>query len=185
MTVTAETAEKKTTTFDEQKMRGMKARVQQNSQVINRLVDSIIGKYAAPLDDYFTKVKELIEFHDTLSNEDIERIVLQLPVYMYFAAEALETLGVEGDNAKAVKSEAFNTVYLEMEGTIQDKTKAAELQTFSEEMLETAYVRAYKKLKIQVEKSEHLFTGAKKVMDKRIRELDLHHMDRLNNGRRN
>lgn len=163
---------------DESKLRTLKKQTQDNSAIINRIVDSIVGKYVSDLNGHVDKIKELIDSHETLTDEEIEDIVIRIPIYIYYAAEGLEVLGVEGDNAKAIKLEAFNTFFMEEEGTIQDKTKASELKTFSEDMMEVAYVRAYKKLKIQIEKAEHIFSGAKKVLDKRMKEIDLNIRDR-------
>lgn len=160
-------------TYDEGKLRSLRREVEKNADIINRIVDTIIGKYVTELNKVIEDARNLIENKDRLTDTEIEDLVLRIPVYLYFAAEGLETLGVEGDNAKAIKSEAYNEAYLVAEGTIKDKEAAAELQTFSEQMIETAYTRAYKKLKAQIEKAEHVFSGAKKVLSKRMQEWEI------------
>lgn len=160
-----------------EKLRPLKKKVEENSKVIDSLVDSIITKYSRDLHQFIENVKALIEEakqrNSEVSDVDLEHIVLEIPVYMYFASNGLETLGIEGDNAKAIRMEVLNEIYLEAKGTIQDKQKAAELQTMQEYLIEIAFTRAYKKLKTQVEMADKVFSGAKKVLSKRMLEVDV------------
>lgn len=158
---------------EEQKIRTLKVAVEQNSERINKIVNQVVAKHSNDLDEFMVAVKALLDKKETLSNTEIEDIVLRIPVYIYFSAEGLESLGVEGDTAKAVKMEAFNEVYMVADGTIQDKTKVSEVSTVNEYMVEVVYTRAYKKLKARVEKAEHLFSGAKKILSKRMAEYEL------------
>jgi hypothetical protein len=108
-----------------------------------------------------------------MSDDELEASVMKIPVFLYFAVGGLESLGIEGDTAKAHKIEVFNKAYADVEGTIQDKTKHAELNSFPEYLIEVAYARAYKKLKSQIDAAEHVFSGAKKVLSKRMMEIEL------------
>jgi hypothetical protein len=163
--------------FDQEKlqsrMRTIKTKVEENSAVIDQIVDSLVRKYSRDLDDYVTKVKALLDKYEELSDQEIEDIVLRIPVFMYFSVTGLEALGIEGDNARIVKMEAFNRAFLEAEGTIQDKKNTAEQQTYAEHLVEIAFDRAYKKLKKQIDMAEHIFSGAKKVLSKRMLEIEL------------
>lgn len=161
-------------------MRLLKMRVEEESEALNNLVDSIVNKYSKDLERCIERVRDLLKESDKISNEELEKIVMEIPVHMYFAVEGLEKLGIEGDNAKAMRKEIFNGVYIDTPGTIEDKTKAAELATMSEYYVEVAYQRAYKKLKEKIQKAEHVFTGAKKVLDKRTNELFLTKTDKHN-----
>lgn len=159
------------------KVRTLKRKVEENSAVVEKVVDSIVSKYNKDLDDYIRKIKRLLDRGDVLSDAEIENAVMRIPVFLYYAASGLESLGIEGDNAKAAKIEVFNAAYLEIEGTIQDKTKHAELQTFPEYLIEVAFARAYKKLKTQIDMAEHIFSGAKKVLSKRMLDIDISRQD--------
>jgi hypothetical protein len=155
------------------KVRTVRRKVEENSETLDRIVNSIISKYNRDLDDFIVKTKTMIDRKDDLTDSEVEKLVLKLPIFMYFASGGLESLGIEGDTAKAVKLEVFNNAYIDVHGTIQDKTKYAELKTFSEQLVEVAYSRAYKKLKTQMEMAESIFSGAKKVMSKRMLEMEL------------
>ncbi len=163
------------------KIRSLKHKVEQNSEIIKSVVDNIIQKYLRELDEIMQDtrnlIKQLKENKTEISDEDLERITLQLPVYYYFACGGLEDLGVESENAEAIKDEIYNQMYLEVKGTIQDKTKAAELETFEERMVEVAYNRAYKKLKIKLDGIDKMFSAAKKIISKRMKEMDISHRE--------
>ena len=165
--------------MDEGKLRSIKRKVEDNAQELERLVEAIVKKYNRDLHQYMEDIKEKLDENEDkpLSDEVIENMCMKVPVFMYFAATGLETLGVEGDTAKSVKLEIFNDVYLSSKvgekSTIQDKTSYAELESQSEALVEIAFNRAYKKLKIQIEMAEHVFSGVKKVLSKRLAEMEL------------
>jgi hypothetical protein len=167
------------------RIRTLKNKVEKNSEIIKDIVDSIVAKYLRELDDIMMNTKELVESlgDDKISDEDLERITLQLPIYYYFACGGLEDLGVESENAGAVKEEIYNKVYLEIEGTIQDKTHGAELKTFEERMVEVAYNRAYKKLKIKLDGIDKTFSAAKKIISKRMKDRDIENRELPYNAR--
>lgn len=165
---------------DEGKLRSIRHKVEQDSNVIDRIVESIVFKYSQQLDSEVDQIKYLLERPEELSDIEVENMVMRLPVYMYYAVNGLEDLGIESDIAKAVKLEVFNENYIEIEGTIKDKTHQAELNTMDEQMIEVAFTRAYRKLKSKIDQAENIFSGAKKVMTKRIQDYEIHRQDRFN-----
>lgn len=166
----------------ESALRRLKIQIEDESEAVNNLVDSLVNKYGKDLERAIDRVKDALNKNDDqpVTNEELEKFVMQVPVYMYYAIEGLEKLGIEGDNAVALKKEKFNRSYIDTAGTIEDKTKQAELDTMTEYYVEQAYKRAYKKLKEKISKAEHVYTGAKKVLDKRTNELFITKGDRHN-----
>lgn len=163
-------------------MRRMRVQIEDESQAVNELVDTLVNKYGRDLEYAIDKVRDSIRNNDNrpVTNEELEKFVMEVPVYMYYAIEGLERLGIEGDNALALKKDKFNRVYISTGGTIEDRTKQAELDTMTEYYVETAYKRAYRKLKEKIAKAEHVYNGAKKVLDKRTNELFINKNDRHN-----
>lgn len=155
------------------KVRTLRQKVDDHAGTLEKIVDAIITKYNRDLNEYIERMKDLLSRSEDLTDSEIERSVLRIPLFMYFASTGLESLGIEGDSAKAIKMQVFNEAYSAVEGTIQDKTKHAELQTFPEYLIEVAYTRAYKKLKTQIEMAEHIFSGAKKVLSKRMLDIEI------------
>lgn len=163
---------------EEGRMRQIKAKVELNSATLERLVENILAKYIRELNEEIDKVKELLEKKDTLEDAEVEHLVMRIPVFMYYASGGLETLGIESDMAKAVKLEVYNEKYMRADGTIKDKEAEATNLTFNEQMIEVAFARAYKKLKVQLEMAEHIFSGAKKVLSKRMQSIELEKTDK-------
>lgn len=149
--------------------------LENNSERVNRLVDGIIGDYIKDMDEYLEGLRDRLNEGD-ISDGELEQITIKLPVYIYFTSEKLENLGVESDIAKSMKTESYGDAYLSSEGTIPERESQADLSTMEEEVIERAYRRAYKKLKSKIEKAESVYTGAKKVLDKRSREINLSSM---------
>lgn len=162
----------------EGKIRGIRNKVQENGDVMNRIVDSLVSKYNRDLHELIETLKENLKSPERIEDQELEEMVLKIPVYMYFGSTGLETLGIEGDSAKAIKMEVFNEAYMQAEGTINDKTSAAQNQTFSEHLVEVAFSRAYKKLKVQIEMAEHVYSGVKKVLQKRMDEYVINGRDK-------
>lgn len=162
---------------DENRLRSIKNRVEDNSKSIERIVEAIVSKYNQELTAEVEKIKVMLDNKDTLEDTEIEHLVMRLPVYMYFANNGLETLGVESDMAKAVKSDIFNMKYLQAEGTIKDKEATANQQIVNEQFIEIAFQRAYKKLKGNLDMAEAVFSGAKKVLSRRMIEIDINKRD--------
>ena len=93
---------------------------------------------------------------------------------MYYAGNAVEDLGIEGDTAKVLRQEAFNNAYLEVEEkTVQAKTSAAQQLVISEQLVENAFARAYKKAKNRIEVANTLHSSLKKVLQWKISELEV------------
>lgn len=147
---------------------------------VERIVQNIVLKYNRELTEEVNKIKELLNKKETLDDSEVEKLVMRIPVFMYYAASGLETLGIESDMAKAVKLEVYNNKYMDAEGTIKDKEAEAENLTFNEHMIEVAFARSYKMLKIQIEMADSVFSGAKKVLSKRMQDIDLNKNDKYN-----
>ena len=163
--------------MNEEKLRTLKSNVEQNSIVVEQIVEQIVSKYDRELEELLADMKQALEKKNDLSNEELDRITLKLPLLMYFASSGLEILGIECDTAKAQKSAIFNQKYLLADGTIQDKTKTAENSTIQEAIIEVAFTRAYKQLRLKLDMAEHIFSGVKKVLSKRIQESNLSNMN--------
>lgn len=165
---------------DENRIRSIRHNVEEKSVIIEKIVENIVQKYSQELDSEIDKIKSMLDDADNLEDSEIENVVMRLPVFMYYAINGLENLGVESDMAKAVKMELYNEKYISSEGTIHDKTHKAELETMNEQLVEVAFQRAYRKLREKVAKAEHVFSGAKKVISKRMIDAEITRQDKYN-----
>ena len=162
---------------DENKCRSLKHQAEKYSETIEKIVDSLVRQYNKDLDDFMAKVKAMLDKNDHLTNDEIENITLRVPVYMYWASNGLETLGIQGDNAKAIKMEAYNNAVMSIDGTIRDKESYAENATLNEYLVDVAFSRAYKKLKTKLDMAVQLCQASRKVLQKRIAEIEIHQME--------
>lgn len=161
--------------INEGRIRSTKVKAEQNSRIVESIVNQLVAKYNKDLQDLTERVRNFIL--EMKNNPDVELDIvtlehwlLELPTFLYFAGSGLELLGIEGDNASAIKEEAFNLAYQQVEGTIGDKKAHAELQTFNERIVEIAFQRAYKKLKTQLYNAEILYKSISKIYGKRTEE---------------
>lgn len=152
-------------------------KIEHNSKVIKDIVDELVRKYNKDLDEYITNIKEIaLPQKDKLTDFDVERMVLKIPIYMYYSATGLEDLGVEQDNAEAIHKSLYNDAFQSATGTIRDKEAIAELAVMEDYMIEQIFKRAYKKLKIKIEMADKIYSGVKKILSKRMSDNDLTRM---------
>lgn len=158
---------------DDRELKQIKNRVEINSESLRLIVDSIVSRFSSEMTTEVNKVKALLDRREELTDDEVEKLVMRMPVYMYYAASGLESMGVELDMASAIKAEAYNLVFGKEAGTLKDRDAIAKAQSFNEQLIEISYQRAYKKLKLQLEMAEAVYSGAKKVLSKRMIELEM------------
>jgi len=155
-----------------------KAFVESRSVQIKAIVDELVFKYNQDLDTYIKNIKEIaLPQKDRLTDIDIEKMVLKIPIFMYYSANGLEELGVEQDNAEAIHKELYNEAFQDANGTIRDKEAIAESSVMEDYMIEQIFRRSYKKLKIKIEMADKIYSGVKKILSKRMSDNELSKMD--------
>ena len=153
-------------------------RINNNSKMINDLTNKLVADYCKQLDNYVKFVKDLLQDNEHPPTAvELDDIVMNLPVLLYFCGEAQENLGIKTDVAKAIKQEKYNEIYREVKGTIADKTAKSELAAQSETITHIIYDRAYKIVKNKLEASYELLSSIKKVITRRISEQSLANVD--------
>ena len=162
---------------DEVEMRGQKREIEGASKKLEDVVEQLVKKYSADLDDFMDHVKECIDERDKLSDFELENMSIRVPVYMYFAATGLEQLGIEYDSAKTSRTQAYSRWFTLADGTIQDKQAEADRETLTEQFLEIAFQRAYKQLKQKLEVCENLCQSLRKVIGKRTQDIAIARYD--------
>lgn len=158
-------------------------KVKEDSELIQSLSDKIYREYSEELDNLVLKTKNLLtkikngELKN-YSDEYLELQCLSLPTLLYDAIDALEDLGSKQDLSKIYYDEIYSQVYSSItEGTIPDKEAEAKRQSISEKMASEIYKRAYNKLKKKFDVALELHSSIKKVLDKRIKNLEVFRRD--------
>lgn len=153
-------------------------RIESNSTLIDEIVNKLVADYCKPLDDYVRQIQFIIsDTANPVTDEELDDFVMNLPVFLYFAGESQEALGIREDVAKAIRAELYNSTFDKSEGTVAAKTAVAELACQTETVIQIAYSRAYKKVKLRMEIGNELLQSIKKVVTRRTEACKLSGVD--------
>lgn len=163
--------------IDQETFYGLKGEVTKDSEFIKQIVDGITLHYSRELDDFVALVRSYLQLikentMETYNDEDLQMQIIKLPTILYFTGNGLEDIGSESDIATYKRKELYHKTIEAVAGTIPEKKAKAELATETEEMMESVYDRAYKKLKLKIEHATKLLESMKKVADWRIARLN-------------
>lgn len=167
-----------TTMYDEldvKKVQNIKLHVEDNSKVIDEIVNSIIQPYCKDLDKYVTFIRECLkDGENPPSDAELDDFCLNLSTYIYFASGMCEQLGIRDDISKAIYKEMYHSSRAKLDkGTVADKDSLAELEAQQELLTNICYSRAYKTMKAKVENAQELLSSCKKVLSHRLTEMEL------------
>lgn len=157
------------------KLESIKLHVEDNSKIIENIVQDILNPYTKDLDEYILFIRDCLkDGENPVSDSELEDFCMNLSTYIYFVGGACEQLGIRDDISKAVWKEMYNTKRNELErGTVDDKNSAAELASQQEQLTNICYSRAYKIVKSKVENAQELLQSCKKVLSRRMQEQQL------------
>lgn len=152
--------------------------VESNSRSIDNIVQSIINPYCKDLDRYVAFIRDcLSDGQNPPTDVELEDWCMNLSTYIYFAGGMCEHLGVRDDISRAVWKEMYHTERAKLErGTVADKDSQAELASQQEQLTNICYNRAYRIMKSKVENAQELMSSCKKVLSRRMQEMELTHM---------
>lgn len=153
------------------------------SDTIKEISDKLVTKYCKDLDDIMLNIRTTLGQCD-VSDEYLETSILGLANILYFVGSAQEDLGIKEDICKAIRQEVYSKAREQSTGkTVADKTAQAELISQTETMTLAIYSRAYKKVKLRMDAGYEMLNSLKKVMNKRITEMELSNSRYINNSK--
>lgn len=147
-------------------------KVDNTALVVKEISDKLVEEYCEDLDYLMVQIKELLN-QDMLVDNVLETCILDLANTLYFTGSAQEDLGIKEDTCKAIRAEIYNKTYEDSQGTVAQKNALSELATQQETIVLNIYSRAYKKVKLRMEAGYEMLNSLKKVMNKRISEMEL------------
>lgn len=163
--------------LDLKKVTTIKLHVEDNSEIMDKVVDGIIQPYVKDLDKYVLFIKDCLkDGENPPSDTELEDFCMNLSTYIYFAGGMCEQLGIRNDISKAIYKETYNSARDSHSGTINDKNAKAELDAQHEQLVTICYDRAYKIVKSKVENAQELLSSCKKVLSRRMQEQSLTHI---------
>ena len=147
-------------------------KVDNTALVVKEISDKLVKEYCEDLDATMQVISDKL-LEGTLSDRTIEYYILDLANTLYFTGSAQEDLGIKEDTCKAIRAEIYNKTYEDSQGTVAQKNALSELATQQETIVLNIYSRAYKKVKLRMEAGYEMLNSLKKVMNKRISEMEL------------
>lgn len=153
----------------------LQAEIEENSRLMEEVVNSIVEPFSKDLDKYVEYIRICLQDGERqLTNEELDDICMNLSTLIYYASFQCESLGIKDDISKALYKEIYHSKRAELDkGTVADKNSLAELQAQNEQLTAICYSRAYKTLKAKVESAQELLGSAKKILSRRMSELEL------------
>lgn len=156
-------------------IKAIRDKVETNSKSIEDIVDDIIKPYCRDLDYYVEFIKDLLKKGENQpTDEELEDILMNLSTFIYFAGGMVEQLGIRDDISKVIYKETYHSKRSELSGgTVADKDSLAELASQQEQLVNVCYNRAWKIMKSKVENAQELLASCKKVLSRRMSEMEL------------
>ena len=160
--------------IDKEKVLKTLDRIDNNSELLDSVVNGLVDKYCSDLDKLMKDAKNIInDVENPITNDELDSFIMRLSTTLYFTGEAQESLGIKEDIARAVEREVYNRAHSEAKGTVSDKDVAAQIASQQEFVTLTAISRAYKKIKLRMDCGLELLSSFKKVVSRRMLEMEL------------
>lgn len=154
-------------------------RIEKRSQPIEEAVKNIVERHTSDLSTIIHKIRALLKDDtDILTDQEIDDILLQLPIVLYDITDDQELVGLQSDFANQIYKESYNEAYKVARGTIGDKTTIAELEAMVSKLDSEIYDRAYKTIKQKISLAIETLNAVKKVRDSRVQRYDLNRFSR-------
>ena len=153
----------------------IRQKVESNSAAIEEIVNEIIKPYCEDLDNYVDFIRSVLKDESNPPTaQELDDFCMYLSTYLYYAGGMQERLGIKDDIARAVYKEVYHTNRDGIEkGTVADKDSLAELASQEEALVSMAYKRAYGIMKMKVAAGQELLSSVKKVISRRLAEIEL------------
>lgn len=149
-------------------------KIEERSQPIQEVVEGIVDKYCKDLDKIMKTIKSWLEDEtNILNDQELEDLMLRIPLYLYDMCSNQELVGLQSSIADQVHKEAYSEAFRIARGTIADKNSVADLNTRSEQLEKIIFERAYKGIKLKIEMAVEMLASIKKVQSARMQQYDM------------
>lgn len=156
--------------------------VDEHSELLEETINGFVSHYASELDGYVNFIKSVLnDGEHPPTNEELDDFCMNLSTLIYFTSTGCEQLGIRDDLSRFVYKDAYNTARSMLQkGTVADKNAQAEIDSLQEHLVAVVYNKSYKILKAKVESAQEILASVKKVMSRRISEMELSRMQTNN-----
>ena len=152
----------------------LKQEVIDYANIIENLVNDLIGTTLDPLEQYMAYLKNMLSNEAIVTDEQLDRGILRLPIYLYDLNEIVHRLevrkGISNEAAKLAECDAFLQL---KEGAVVRKEKEAFGLSRHERLMALVYKTACEKIKSKIESSLEILASMKKVQSRRTQDKSL------------
>ena len=146
--------------------------VESSSVQVKEMVDHIVGDTTNDIDNYVDGIKSVF-LNNNVSDADLDKIILQIPVYIYYLTTIIQDLevkkGISNETAKFKENESL----LMVTGTVAEKQAKASNSAIKERAVQLAYKVASSMVQSKVNSAMEILSSAKKVQQRRLEEMKL------------
>lgn len=168
--------------FEKEKHEVIAAKIEDNASLVDEVVSSIVSQYSAELDSVIQQAHDALQQSNSLTDDEIDRFILMIPIQLYYSSPSQESVGVREDVAKMIRQRLYIEARQSAEGTVEDKNTAAEKAVMQETLTAAAYGRANKALKAKNEMALEVLSAFKKVISRRMEEYQINRFGGNDNG---
>lgn len=151
----------------------IKNEIESNSKQVYDMVNNIVGDKALDLDNYIEQVKIKFLQVDKVSDEDLNKIILQIPTHIYYLTTVLQDIdvrkGVSAESAKYKENESL----LQVTGTVAEKQAKAANSTINDRIVQLAYKSSSSLIQSKINGAMEILSSAKQVQKQRLKEMEL------------
>ena len=101
----------------EPRMRGAYRDIRKLAEKASNIVQEVVARYSETLDKFVDNVDNMLErlrvHNEKFSDDELQRLIIRLPILMYRLSDLLETAAIESDIAKAVTKNLQAIYYLQ------------------------------------------------------------------------
>jgi hypothetical protein len=151
--------------------------IDDNIKPLDTFVNSILNDKFACLDDYMKSIDDLLVSDDDIPVSVLEKMLLNINSMLYWIGNGLEIATLQESMAKLIKEEVYNNAYNDASGTIGDKKSIASLNSQQEELIKICYSNAVKLYQYKIDRASEMASALKKIITRRIAELELSRID--------
>lgn len=149
-------------------------KIEERTKPIQEVVEGIVNKYCSDLDKIMETIKKwLNDESNVLNDQELEDLMLRIPLFLYDICSSQELVGLQSSIADQIHKEAYSEAFRVARGTIADKNSVADLHTRSEQLEKIIFDRAYKGIKLKIEMAVEMLASIKKVQSARMQQYDM------------
>lgn len=148
--------------------------VTNKSRPLETAVNNIVDSHIHELKIVIHNIRDLLKDEtDELTDNEIDDIMLNLPILLFDVTDDQEIVGMQSDLATQIYRESYNEAYKIARGTIADKQSVAELSSMQSKLESLIFDRSYKIIKQKLSMAVETLNAVKKVQASRQQKYEL------------